>query len=125
MASLQLPNSKKKSAAHKNGFEVLVVFNVASVLIKWLLRHPIPQHTLLLRFYQLKYILVLILTMHNIITLTSQTPGWLRLGVGDLVGCHPVGGQPLLVLLHRRRHHTATAQPGVGGGYREGGRSSL
>ena len=25
MASLQLPNCKKKSAAHKNGFEVLVV----------------------------------------------------------------------------------------------------
>ena len=31
MASLQLPNSKKKSAAHKNGFEVLVV-NIAVII---------------------------------------------------------------------------------------------
>ena len=27
MASLQLPNCKKKSAAHKNGFEVLVKYD--------------------------------------------------------------------------------------------------
>ena len=32
MASLQLPNCKKKSAAHKNGFEVLVFVEVEAIL---------------------------------------------------------------------------------------------
>ena len=37
MASLQLPNCKKKSAAHKNGFEVLVCINADFVNIN----HPV------------------------------------------------------------------------------------
>ena len=51
MASLQLPNCKEKSAAHKNGFEVLVMDNRLGgvdnicVLRRRTARNAVTRHT--------------------------------------------------------------------------------